>query len=172
MTDITVRPAVLADIADISRVFARSWKSAYRGMVDAAYLSQITDDRWIKPLSAELPAKLLDALVACCGTQTVGAVLMRRSKVTSYPDDGEIVAIYLHPDWFGKGGGQTLLDAALIHLKEKGFTHCVLDVLSDNQRAKRFYIKNGFHFTGHTEELTLGEPVVCEIMRKSLTKGE
>ncbi len=170
MTDITVRRAEMADIADISRVFAGSWRVAYRGIVDAAYLSQISDDRWVQPLTAELPEKQLDGFVACCGKETIGAVLTRRSKVTEYPDDGEIVAIYTHPDWFGKGVGQALLDAAFIHLRAEGFTHCVLDVLENNQRAKRFYIKNGFVFTGQTQELTLGEPVRCEIMRASLVK--
>ncbi len=172
MTDITVRRAEMADIVEISRVFASSWKAAYQGMVNAAYLSQISDDRWVQPLTDELPVKQLHAFVACCAKQTIGAVLTRRSKVTAYPDDGEIVAIYTHPDWFGKGVGQALLDTAFLHLCAEGFTHCVLDVLENNQRAKRFYIKNGFHFTGQTQELTLGEPVRCEIMRASLVKCE
>ncbi len=168
MNDIVVRTADVADIGDISRVLAASWRTAYRGIVDAHYLDQIADDRWVQPLREELAAGTTDAIVACYGVQITGAVLMRKSKMVQYPDDGELSAVYLHPDWVGKGVGQILIDRALHELCNKGFAHAVLDVLIENQRAKRFYHKNGFEFTGHTVELTLGTQVLCEIMRKEL----
>ncbi len=164
--DIIIRKASTADIPNISQVLAESWRVAYQGIVDAAYLSQISDDRWVESLEGNLPSGQTEVLVACCGPQIIGAVLMQPSRMPQYPEDGEITAIYLHPNWLGKGVGQSLMDKALSHLREKGFAYVVLDVLRDNQKAKRFYLKNGFAFTGHTVELTLGTPAVCEVMRK------
>ena len=48
----------------------------------------------------------------------------------------------------GKGYGRALLQAAVDKLAEMGCTDILLWVLAENERAKKFYEKNGFSASG------------------------
>jgi GNAT superfamily N-acetyltransferase len=61
---------------------------------------------------------------------------------------GEITAIYLLPDAWGKGVGRRLMDAALGCLAESGFGQATLWVLDANARARRFYEAGGWSADG------------------------
>lgn len=64
--------------------------------------------------------------------------------------DSELYAIYVHPDHWGTGVGQTLLDRAEEELA-KTCTDATLTCMVVNGRARRFYERNGW---------TLGETLV------------
>ncbi len=55
----------------------------------------------------------------------------------------ELMALYVHPDWWGSGAGQLLMDR--VHA-ELALTcdEAELTVLVDNPRARRFYERNGW----------------------------
>ena len=54
MSAIVIRPfSPEDDLLSISRLFAESWRSAYQGILDPAYLAAIPEDRWVKPLRQE-----------------------------------------------------------------------------------------------------------------------
>ena len=57
---------------------------------------------------------------------------------------GEIIALYVFKDYYGKGIAQKLMKAALTALDN--FSEIFLWVLKDNKRAIAFYQKNGFYF--------------------------
>ncbi len=61
---------------------------------------------------------------------------------------GEIWEIVIHPDYQGQGMGQQLFDYACEVLRSKGCSTLSLAVGENNQRARRFYEKQGFHFAG------------------------
>jgi ribosomal protein S18 acetylase RimI-like enzyme len=92
-------------------------------------------------------------------------------------DDGEVVgvlsvgrsklhAIYVHPDWWGHGIGQALLDKAHALLAETS-DEAELTVLVGNVRARRFYERNGWRFVEQVVEPHFGgEPTeVCKYRR-------
>ena len=58
------------------------------------------------------------------------------------PDIGEIFALYVLADYYGKGVGRKLMDVGLEHIKR--FPQVRLWVLKENRRAIRFYEKCGF----------------------------
>ena len=58
------------------------------------------------------------------------------------PDTGEVYALYVLSDYYGKGVGLQLMNAALEQLKE--YPRVCLWTLKDNKRAIRFYQKCGF----------------------------
>ncbi len=61
---------------------------------------------------------------------------------------GEIKRMYLHPDTFGTGLSQNLINLALEWLKKSYDDRIFLGVWSENYRAQKFYKKNGFTKVG------------------------
>ena len=55
------------------------------------------------------------------------------------PDDGELCALYVDPDHWGRGIGVALVSAARARLFDLGFRKAILWVLEGNVRAERFY---------------------------------
>jgi GNAT superfamily N-acetyltransferase len=55
----------------------------------------------------------------------------------------ELKVIYVHPDRWGSGAGQLLLDEAHEQLAQT-CGEATLTVLADNPRARRFYERNGW----------------------------
>lgn len=74
--------------------------------------------------------------------------------------NAEIWAIYLTEDFWGKGYGKKILDFAINDLKRLEHKEIFLWVLEENNRAKRFYEKNDFYFSGTTREREYGKPLV------------
>ncbi|MCW3464556.1 GNAT family N-acetyltransferase [Chitinophaga nivalis] len=77
----------------------------------------------------------------------------------------EVERIYVAAAWLGKGVGQLLLDKAIQAGAEQGCAYSWLGVWENNQRAMRFYEKNGFvPFDEHY--FTLGTSVQRDVMMK------
>jgi GNAT superfamily N-acetyltransferase len=64
----------------------------------------------------------------------------RHSRVTQgLPNYGELYALYVNPELWGRGIGLALVSAARVRLFELGFRNAFLWVLAGNVRAERFY---------------------------------
>lgn len=70
---------------------------------------------------------------------------------------GEIIALYVLKDYYGKGIAQKLMKTALTALNH--FSEIFLWVLKDNKRAIAFYQKMGFTFDGQEKILELGKSI-------------
>jgi RimJ/RimL family protein N-acetyltransferase len=69
--------------------------------------------------------------------------------------DTELYAIYVHPDHWGTGVGQALLDAAHDELAQTCEV-AELTCLVDNARARRFYERNGWEPGEQVTEVHFG----------------
>ena len=78
------------------------------------------------------------------GERLIGTSSVCASRWPDWPGYGEVVSLYLLPEYMGRGLGKALLPAAVERLKERGFRDILLWVLEENQRARRFYEKYGF----------------------------
>ena len=137
------RKATNGDVKDISRIYALSWKFAYKGIIPQAYLDDLKEDHWESAFINWIKDNVLTAQILFKDSKPIGCVAYGKSRDKLLPDYGEIVSLYLLPEYFGKGYGNKLLDIALSDLKESGYNSIYLWVLKDNQRARRFYEKNG-----------------------------
>lgn len=79
------------------------------------------------------------------------------------PDTGELYAIYLAPEAWGKGAGRALLVRAEHELLATGFRAATLWVLEGNDRARRFYEAGGWGPDGRDQELTIGGVSLLEL---------
>ncbi len=128
------------DFAAISCVYALSWKAAYRGIIPNAYLDAISGDGWTRMLTNSLA----NSIVLLENGEYIGTASICPARDETRRGWGEIISIYLLPEYFGKGYGKPLLDAAVSGLEQMGFKRIYLWVLKENNRARGFYEKNGF----------------------------
>ena len=129
------------DILGKAYVHWKTWHAAYPGLISAAFLDAFTLERceanalkWGKE----------GLLVAKDGGRVVGFTGFGASR--GEPDMGEVFALYALPEYWGKGVGKALMDAALAQLQ--GYDRICLWVLQGNARAIRFYEKCGFRADG------------------------
>ncbi len=141
-----MRPARGADAGAIAAVHVASWQAAYRGLLPDEYLASqsvpIRTGQWETVLADPQAGHVL---VVLREGQVVGFAHAGPSGDTDAPPlTGEIVTIYLHPDVWGQGLGRQLQDEVLRRLTRDGFRSATLWMLATNDRARRFYLRQGW----------------------------
>jgi len=139
-----IRPMTPADDRMmISKVYEESWKFAYQGIIPQGYLDSIPEGRW----ASSLDHQGRNTLVCIDNGKIVGTSSFSQSRFEQFQGWGEIISIYLLPDFIGKGYGKNLMEAALLELKRQGYKNVFLWVLEKNTRARDFYERYGFLLT-------------------------
>lgn len=155
------------DAVSASRIFAMSWKVAYRGIFSDTLLDTLALDRWVpvfeKGIEAGSPAL---AILSVAGADA--AAISYGPAESSGPGEAELHALYALPAYWGGGVAARLLAHAVEALAADGMVSVRLFVAEPNARARRFYEKHGFAATGQTRRLeTFGEAVqTLEYFRK------
>ncbi|MEA2684464.1 MAG: hypothetical protein QOK05_2792 [Chloroflexota bacterium] len=164
---VTLREAGLQDIPAIVALQARSWRTAYRGMVDDAFLDAIPLQKWIESWRTHFfggsgPAR---CVVVEEDDRVIGFAGAGRAEAGNDVDAsvGEVHTIYMDAAYYGRGIGQRLMAAALDHLKSEGFATAILWVLEQNERARRFYEAGGWELDGGTGSDCWGATSVARV---------
>ena len=119
----------------------KSWHEAYSGIISQEYLDNLTLEK-CERMAFSWPDNIM---VAKENNKVIGFVgYGDRGKEA--PDVGEIYALYVLADFYGKGIGRKLMDVGLAQIKH--FSQVQLWVLKENIRAIRFYKKCGFQPDG------------------------
>jgi ribosomal protein S18 acetylase RimI-like enzyme len=144
------------DAEGVARVHVETWQAAYahalpREQLQALSLEEAVERsrRWPPTFVAERSGEIL-------GFVSVGA---SRDPGT----DGELFAIYVHPQHWGTGAGRALIQAGEDELRRLGHHDAVLWVLDDNPRARRFYELAGWSLDGAAREIHIFGFDVAEI---------
>ena len=140
-----IRPAEPPDAMAIARVHVRSWQVAYRGLLPQDYLDQLhPEDRArtydftsLDPLKPRTIVAVEEGLIHGFATTAPS----RDADLANY---GELCALYVDPEQWGRGMGRVLVSAARAYLSQLGFHHALLWVLRSNVRAERFYKIDGW----------------------------
>ena len=133
----------------------KSWHEAYPGIVDRSYLEKLTLEK-CEEIAFRFPDHLM---VAKEEDEVIGFVSYGDCRDEDLSDTGEVYAIYLLEEYYGKGIGSRLMKEALKRLED----HPVVAVwvLKENERAIRFYEHFGFHPDGEEAMIRLGTPVTA-----------
>ena len=124
----------------LSRIYEESWRFAYKGIIPQDYLDSIPKGQWAA--SADKPN--ISSLILTENGEMVGTASFCPSRFEDMAGWGEIVSIYLLPNFMGKGYGKMLFAEAVRGLEEVGFRDIFLWVLEENTNARRFYERQGF----------------------------
>jgi GNAT superfamily N-acetyltransferase len=140
-----IRPGRAADAEGVARVQVETWRAAYAHALPSDQLKALSIDEAVerhRRRPAEFVAEQDGEIVGFVG---VGA---SRDPET----DGELFAIYVHPEHWGSGVGRALIQAGEEELRRLGHRDAILWVLDDNPRARRFYEIAGWTADGAARE--------------------
>ncbi|MFR5876365.1 MAG: N-acetyltransferase family protein [Eubacterium sp.] len=87
-------------------------------MIPQDYLNSIPSGQWCGAI--DNPDR--HTLVMLVENKIIGTSSYCKSRLEEYKDWGEIISIYLLPEYMGKGYGRSLLEKAIEKLKAMGFT--------------------------------------------------
>ncbi|VNS53634.1 acetyltransferase, gnat family [Streptococcus pneumoniae] len=140
------------EIEGKSLVHWQMWREAYDDLLPAEFQETMTLER-CRLFSQKYPE---NTLIAIGDLKVVGFISYGNFRDETM-QAGEIIALYVLKDYYGKGIEQKLMKAALTALNH--FSEIFLWVLKDNKRAIAFYQKMGFTFDGQEKILELGKPI-------------
>jgi GNAT superfamily N-acetyltransferase len=108
-----LRPAQPEDALAVALVHVRSWQTAYRTLLPDDYLDQLRpEDRAQKYDFTSHDPQKPRTIVAAEGGLIYGFATTAPSRDLSLPDHGELYALYVEPDQWGRGIGVALVAAA------------------------------------------------------------
>jgi len=142
---VDIRHARIEDADGIARVWAESWRAAYRGIVPDDYLNTIDVAEWAERQRRNMENQSVGSvsLIADDGGSTVGWASLGPNRMTDLPYAGELYAIYLLPSHWRRGIGRLLMTSTARSSIERGMDSMILWVLSENWPARRFYESMG-----------------------------
>ena len=140
------------EIEGKSLVHWQTWREAYDDLLPADFQETMTLEK-CRFFSQKYPE---NTLIAMDGKKVVGFISYGNFRDETI-QAGEIIALYVLKDYYGKGVSKQLMHAAFVALDQ--FSEIYLWVLKENKRAIAFYQKMGFTFDDQEQILKLGKPV-------------
>jgi ribosomal protein S18 acetylase RimI-like enzyme len=159
----TVRRANLADADAIGSVEVRAWHAVHEPHLGTDALADMDPEEQAEQWREELrdPAGGRDLLVVIDAGAVVGFATIGTSRDPEAPPSvGEVQALNLVPDAWGRGLASELLAAAVAELERRGFAEVTTWVPVNNDRARRFYDEHGWREDGERQrDQIAGRPV-------------
>ena len=125
---------------ELGRIMAESFRSAFAEFISKETLDRCAVAENCAALLANLPREMTTV------TGWLDGKLMGLLVFSQHPEGRtEIEAIHSLPESWGRGLGEAMLEFALDGANAAG-----LWAFAENKRARRFYEKHSFRFTGET----------------------
>lgn len=144
-----LRRAVPDDAMAVARVHVRAWQVAYRGVMPDDHLRALRpEDRAQRYDFASLDPARPRTFVAIEADTVLGFATVSPARDGDVAGHGELCALYVEPDCWGRGLGRALASAARDELYRLGFRQAILWVVAGNARAEQFYRADGWTCDG------------------------
>ena len=159
---ISIRQAEISDIPGIAIVLIETWRSTFRGVLSAEFLSNLSIERQI-----ESYYKIVLNPQVCCfvairnNRRIVGFCCGGPNRSPLMPALAEIYAIYVLDDHHGQGIGEDLFRNVSRRLASTLGSGLIVWVIASNI-FRPFYERLGGRETS-SEEITLGDEKVLQI---------
>lgn len=166
--------ATINDANEIARIHVEAWRAAYKGIVPDSYLLNLSIEKRTKNWHNALSKSTNGTMLALNQSdRIVGWVSFGSCRDDDGMGIGEINAIYLLPDHWGKKIGKELMIFAESELTNMGYKVITLWVLELNHRARRFYEKLGYKYDGTAKKHNFDGIVLDEYRyRKTAQQGD
>jgi len=162
--------ATLDKADDMGYVHAMSWQKAYDGIVPKEILDNFTPEKRAESFRNKmLQSAGEEYYIAYSDGNPAGIMVLGKCRDNDADKEtGELYAIYLLAEYWGRNIGRQLFDFGMSRLKELGFQMVKIWVLEDNRRARRFYEKCGFVPDGAKKEVEVGKPMTVVRYSRSI----
>jgi ribosomal protein S18 acetylase RimI-like enzyme len=168
-----IRAAEGEDALAVAHVHVQSWRRAYAGLLPEGYLADLrAEERAAKyDFSNPDPSKP-QTMVAAEGMKILGFATVSKSHDEDLPNDGELCALHVDPEFWGQGVGLALMKAARKRMFDNGFRTALLWLLVGNARAARFYEADGWRQEGPKRSREVWKVLVDEIRYRRDIAGD
>lgn len=136
-----IRRATPADASGICIVRNASWRAAYRGIMPDHVLADLNEDS--TRYENRITEGNLHYWVYEQDETIIGFMVIGFKETTWY-----LFALYLMPEWQGRGVGSELLEVAKEFSRANGQPFIELECLAQNEPSLHFYRKRGCKETG------------------------
>lgn len=135
-----------AHVKDIAKAQILAWQEAFSGILSKKILSNLEvvsfEENWIEILTQKERANFIWLSKDKIG---LGFISFGKPKDENEKADFEIYGIYVHPDYWGRGIGFSLMNFALGTMgKKKQSAKIVLWTMAKNVLSGKFYRRYGF----------------------------
>lgn len=156
--NIAIKQATIADADNLGEVHAAAWKQAYVDIMPQEFLNTITTQNCSNEFLKNSNNTLMRYYIVYLLDKPVGILYISLSNAVNLKNiSGEILALYILKDSCGKGYGTVTIDFAVHQLKSLSCKKIILWVLECNKKARKFYERNGFLFTGVKRVIYIGK---------------
>jgi ribosomal protein S18 acetylase RimI-like enzyme len=152
-----IRPATLDDAAAIARVHIDARRAAYAEFFPREYLDGLEVEAVADLWRQRLVEPCVQSLVAEPDGRVVGQI--RFGPAEAVAGAGEVLQLHILPDYWRRAIGTTLMARAIEALTAAEFREAVLNVYTENARARSFYERSGWRFDGFEQDVDRGAPV-------------
>jgi ribosomal protein S18 acetylase RimI-like enzyme len=161
MSEVEIRWAHADDWHDLAYVHTESFRSAYEGVIPDDFLNLFTVENREKYYRKSLSEGQATTALIFVDHQAMGCMVIGNCRDDDLDETyGEIWAIYLLKEYWGKGFGKRLISWGMDRLQESGYANVCLWVLKENTNARRFYEHAGFSFDGTEKSIIRGRELV------------
>ncbi|KUO61412.1 MAG: GNAT family acetyltransferase [Gracilibacter sp. BRH_c7a] len=169
---ITVRECGMEDLIFLCEFSCKTFKDSFKHMNTPANMKVYLKQAYSIPkLHDELSNRNSDFYFLCIDEEISGYLKVNEDKAQTDihdPQSLEIERIYLTKEFQGKGLGRILINKAIDIAKARNKIYVWLGVWEKNEKAIRFYKKNGFYIIGKHPFIVGNEEQTDFIMRKDL----
>lgn len=167
---VEIRDGTVDDAVDARKMQAESWVATYPNDKAGVSHEWVIDrtDTWLLDERIKESKEIVSKIIA--DPTQLYQIAKQDNRVVGFvhakmQDNGtaELEAIYTSPATFGSGLGQQLMDLASDWI---GGVEVSLSVASYNDRAIRFYQKNGFEIVAGSEHLYANKIPLVRMIRK------
>jgi ribosomal protein S18 acetylase RimI-like enzyme len=131
MSTVALRPATEADSGAVAGIWWDGWCDGHLGNVPDELVAARTQESF----GSRAAQRVKDTVVAVVGDTVAGFVMVV---------DDEVEQVYVATRHRGSGVAATLLDEAERLVRENGHERAWLAVVAGNERARRFYSRQGW----------------------------
>ncbi|GAB0175277.1 MAG: GNAT family N-acetyltransferase [Candidatus Altimarinota bacterium] len=152
--DTGIRKGNPNDAENIAKVHIESWKTTYKGIIDAQYLDDLSLEDKIVKWENILQDKDIVVYVAEKNNTIIGFIALEKLKKEIHGHDGLISSLYILEQYQRMNIGNRLFKEAMEYLKILQCKKILVWVLKENP-SKHFYEKMGGVFLIE-EEMKIG----------------
>ncbi len=158
---VEIRAARAGDALAIAEVHVAAWRAAYAGILPEHVLAARSVERRTEQWTRQLDEGRSTVWVAAV-SDVRGFVSAGNSRDADSPGAGEVYSLYVAPELWGRGLGQRLFSASSAWLAQR-YQRSQLWVLAGNDRARRFYSRQGWQPDGAEKREQRGDVILHEV---------
>lgn len=163
---INFRKMKSSDATGIAAIQVACWQKAYAGIIPEKYLAALDVSNkarsWENGLSVNPDVIRIVALEKNVPLGFIAGLENRSSAF--YPDiTSEAWSIYVHPDYWHRGIGRSLLQAFIEEMKKLKHTSMIIWALEENLPARKFYESMGGVLLNQKQTQTYGGKSLAEV---------